>query len=160
MKQARFIEVSAEVRYWEDAYLNGEEDADGKIPLRNGILWEPVIDLENGKVQNWPEGTAADVHYKVCDQGEYWLLSESKQRIAKWNGYYVPDKILCVGDEGYGDYIIFEVGVDGFIIGWNKPILDAEQWVCIGPDFHTEDATHANTNSTHLNPQSLKKEST
>jgi len=137
MKQARFIEVSAEVRYWEDTYLNGNEDADGKIPLRNGILWRPVIDLDNGMVQNWTAGTAADVHYKVCDQGEYWLLDENKQRLAKWKGSYVPDKILCVGDEGYGDYIIFRVGFDGIIIGWTKPILDTEKW----SDFNNEDMT-------------------
>lgn len=128
MEQARFIEVSAEVRYWEDAYLNGEEDAEGKIPLRNGVLWEPVIELETGQVQNWPEGVTADVHYKVCDQGEYWLLGAAKQRLAKWKGCYVPNDILCVGDNGYGDYIIFKVGGDSAVIGWKKPSLDAEQW--------------------------------
>lgn len=128
MEQAKFIEVSAEVRYWEDAYLNGEEDTGGKIPLRNGALWEPVIELATGQVQNWPEGVEADIHYKVCDAGEYWLQNEAGERIGKWKGYYVPNDFLCIGDNGYGDYIIFKVGGDGKIIGWEKPCIDSEEW--------------------------------
>lgn len=131
MERARFIAVSAEVRYWEDAYLNGDEDADGNVPLRNGVLWEPVIDLETGKVQDWPDGVTADVHYKVCDQGEYWLLDADKKRIAKWRGYYVPDDFLCVGDKGYGDYIILTIGGDGVVMGWEKPSIDTEKWALI-----------------------------
>lgn len=130
MKNAKFIEVSAEVRYWEDAYVNSKEDVNGEIPLRNGILWEPVIDLENGKVQNWTDGVFASIHYKVCDQGQYWLLDENKQRIAKWKSHYVPDDILCVGDEGYGDYIIFQVDATGKIVNWEKPVLLEKQWIC------------------------------
>lgn len=44
MQNARYIEVAAEVRYWEDATLNGEEDTDGQVPLRRGALWVPVIE--------------------------------------------------------------------------------------------------------------------
>jgi hypothetical protein len=129
MEQAQFIEVSAGVRYWDDATLNGQEDTEGNVPLRNGENWEPVIDLTTGRILNWPEGVSASIHYKVCDAGEYWLLDAAKQRIAKWKGYYVPDDILCVGDNGYGDYIIFKVGSDGVVVGWSKPGIDPEQWV-------------------------------
>lgn len=129
ISQARFIEVSAEVRYWEDAYINGAEDTEGKIPLRAGKVWAPVIELATGRVLDWPQGIAADIHYKACDAGEYWLQNEARQRIAKWGGYYVPDSILCVGDQGYGDYIIFKIGADGVIEGWKQPPLDADEWV-------------------------------
>lgn len=128
MDKAQFVEVSAEVRYWEDADLNGTTDVEGKIPLRRGDLWEPVIELATGRVLNWPDGTAADIHYKVCDAGEYWLLDESKSRIAKWRGYYVPNDFLCVGDNGYGDYIIFKIGEDGLIAGWRPPYVDEDEW--------------------------------
>lgn len=127
MKEARFIEVDAGVRYWEDAKLNGEWDNDGEIPLRDGERWKPVIDIVTGHIANWPEGTEADVHYKVCDDGEYWLQDESGKRIAKLRSYYVPD-ILCVGDNGYGDYIIFKVGSDGRVIDWKQPGIDPDQW--------------------------------
>jgi hypothetical protein len=128
MQQAQFIEVSAGVRYWEDARLNGQEDTEGKVPLRNGDRWTPVIDLEGGQIQDWPQGVIADIHYKVCDDGDYWLLDSSKVRLAKWRGYYVPDSLLCVNDKGFGDYIIFKVTSDGRILNWKKPHLNPDQW--------------------------------
>jgi hypothetical protein len=128
MQHARYIEVDAEVRYWEDAHVNGKEDTDGRIPLRVGECWRPVIDLENGRVIGWPEGMTADVHYKVCDAGLYWLQDDSGKRIAKYGSSYVPSRFLCVGDNGYGDYIILKIGADGLITGWKKPTVDPEQW--------------------------------
>ena len=127
-EHARFIEVDAGVRYWEDAYLNGKEDINGKIPLRNSDAWQPIIELATGRVLNWPQGLEADIHYKICDAGEYWLLDESKVRIAKWRGYYVPNDFLCVDDNGYGDYIIFKIGGDGLITGWQAPSVDVDEW--------------------------------
>lgn len=121
---AKYIEVSAEVRYWEDAEVNGVEDTDGSLmPFRRGDLWCPTIRLSDGAIMGWPEGTTALVHYKVCDQGDYWLLDHDQNRIAKYQGDYVPDKFLCHGDEGYGDYIIFNVAEDGKIIDWNEPTI-------------------------------------
>lgn len=122
-----YIAVSAEVRYWEDATINGQEDVDGTlVPLRQGDCWCPVIRLSDGVVMDWPEGVTADVHYKVCDQGEYWLLDESRQRVAKWGSYYVPDDFLC-GGKGYGDYIILKIDAGGVIKGWRPPTFE---WVC------------------------------
>ncbi|SEG16403.1 hypothetical protein [Marinobacterium lutimaris] len=129
MENAKFIEVSAAVRYWDDALVNGKEDTDGSlIPFTNGDLWEPVIDLEAGKIQSWPQGTEADIHYKVCDAGEYWLLDADKKRIAKWLSDYVPNKYLCHGDNGYGDYIILKVTEDGNIEDFEKPDFHADEW--------------------------------
>ena len=127
---AIYIEVSAAVRYWEDATVNGQEDTDGKlIPLTQGSYWVPVIRLADGQIMNWPKGTTADVHYKVCDQGEYWLSIDGR-RIAKWAGHYVPNDFLCHGEDaqGFGDYIILEVGSDGIIAGYRRPTIGADQW--------------------------------
>jgi hypothetical protein len=121
--------VDAGVRYWEDAAVNGEEDSDGTlIPHRRGDRWRPAIELATGAILDWPTGTTADVHYKVCDDGEYWLTDETGKRLLKWKGYYVPDRFLCVGDTGYGDYIIFKVGPDGVIHGWKQPAIRSEEW--------------------------------
>ena len=80
--QATYVEVSAGVRYWEDATINGTTDTDGKLtPLRKGDNWEPVIRLADGMVMDWPQGTTADVHFKVCDAGEYWLLDDERKRV-------------------------------------------------------------------------------
>ena len=62
------LRVSAGVRYWEDASVNGVEDTDGTlIPFRKGDLWCPIIDLETGQIYDWPAGANAYIHYKVCD---------------------------------------------------------------------------------------------
>lgn len=114
---AKYLKVSAGVRYWEDATVDGREDTDGElIPLRNDDAWEPVIDLASGQILDWPAGVVADIHYKVCDDGSYWLLDEKMAVVAKYAGY-VPDCLSPQGN-GFGDYIILKVGADGGIEGW------------------------------------------
>lgn len=126
---AKYIAVQAGVRYWEDAVINGDEDTEGnKVPFRDGRFWRPVIRLEDGTITDWPIGMTADIYYKVCDDGEYWLLNEDGDRVAKWKCYYVPNDFLCHGDEGFGDYIIFKVQANGMIAGWHKPEIDKENW--------------------------------
>lgn len=129
LTDAAYIEVDARVRYWEDATVNGHADVDGKVPLRYGDCWKPVIRLSDGQISNWPACILADIHYKVCDEGLYWLLDAEGKRIASWKGHYVPDSILCVGENGFGDYIAFSVGGDGVIVGWQTPTIDASQWL-------------------------------
>lgn len=125
-----FLEISAEVRYWEDTSVNGVEDVDGAlIPMRVGKWWKPVINLKNGQIQNWPDGVVANVHYKVCDQGEYWILDDTGQRILKYKSDYAPDDYLSQIDCGYGDYIILEVDGKGFLKDWIEPLFKDEVWV-------------------------------
>lgn len=129
VKQVCYLEVDANVRYWEDATVNGVQDSDGKlIPCRSGNSWQPVIDLKTGNIQDWPKGITAKIHYKVCDAGVYYMLDESKKRVAKWGGHYVPDHFLSVGENGYGDYIILTVEEDGHIKNWPIPSFNDEDW--------------------------------
>lgn len=114
-----YIEVSAEVRYWEDAEINGVKDTQGTLtPFRKGDNWCPVIRLADGVLMDWPAGVEAFFHFKVCDAGEYWLLDGNRQRVAKWGGCYVPDEFLCPASNGYGDYIIMQVDTEGGINKW------------------------------------------
>jgi len=122
--------VSAEVRYWEDAEVNGVQDSEEGtlIPLKVGNLWKPTIELATGRVVGWPQGTTADIHYKVCDAGEYWLEDANGKRV-KWTGDYVPNNLLAIGGEGYGDYIILKISAEGIIEGWKTPqIIRLEDW--------------------------------
>jgi hypothetical protein len=121
--------VSAEVRYWEDAEINGTADTeDGTlIPLKVGNFWKPTIELETGCVMGWPQGTTAGIHYKVCDQGEYWLEDAAGKRL-KWKGAYVPNDLLAIDENGYGDYIILKISAEGIVEGWNVPTLNAADW--------------------------------
>lgn len=125
----KFLEVSAGVRYWDDASVNGVEDTDGTlIPLRAEDNWSPIIDLATGAVQNWPSGVTANIHYKVCDAGDYWLQDADGKRVAKWTGDYVPDRFLCQQGEGFGDYIVMKIDADGKIEDWTVPHVSIAQW--------------------------------
>lgn len=117
------LHVEADVRYWEDADVNGVEDTDGNlIPCREGDTWKPIIDLPTGKINNWKIGVKAEIHYKVCDAGSYFLKDEQGNTVASIENNYVP-RILCPKDSGYGDYIIMDVDENGMIKDW-QPILD------------------------------------
>ena len=124
-----YIEVSAQVRYWEDATINGQEDTEGTLmPFKRGDIWCPLIRLADGQVMDWPVGTVADIRFKVCDAGEYFLLDENKTRIAKWGGYYVPNDFLCYGDNGYGDYIIIKIDASGKVEKWEQEKQQYDNW--------------------------------
>lgn len=114
------------VRYWEDATVNGSSDDDGsRIPCRNGDNWCPTIELATGRIMNWPEGTTADIHYKVCDDGNYELLDKRRNVVKSIDGY-VPD-CMCPGGEGYGDYVIMTIGAGGVIANWRAALSDFER---------------------------------
>jgi hypothetical protein len=127
---ATHIDVEAGVRYWEDAAVNGVQEDDDAPTIfgAEGNTWKVRVRLADGRIEGWPEGMAASIHYKVCDEGEYWLSDDSGARVAKWKGYYVPNDFLCHGEEGFGDYIIMEVGPDGIIAGYEVPIIEPERW--------------------------------
>lgn len=124
LEQTPYLVVQAEARYWEDSRFNGVEDAHKRMPFIVGDTWNPVIDLREGKVHRWPEGAIADIHYKVCDAGQYYLADKDLNLTHKWTGDYVPDEFLCHGDDGYGDYIIMRIGIDGKIENWRCPEID------------------------------------
>lgn len=116
------LHVLAGVRYWIDATVNGVEDVTGElIPCRNGDSWEPVIDLESGRISNWEIGKTADIHYKVCDDGKY-LLKDAEGNIVVSLDGYVPIMMDPDGG-GYGDYIIMRIDENGVIANW-KPDLE------------------------------------
>lgn len=117
------LKVLAEVRYWEDATVNGVEDEDGSlIPCKNGDTWSPEIDIDSGKIMNWEIGKKAEIHYKVCDQCGWELRDESGVVLSAEDGY-VPDT-LCPKDSGYGDYIIMDVDENGNIADWKFDVND------------------------------------
>ena len=134
-RDVKYLRARCGVRYWEDATVNGERDNDGsRIPCREGTAedndglgggeWCPVIDLGTGRIEGWPEGTAASVHYKVCDQGTYDLLDERRAVVKSIDGY-VP-RMMCPGDNGCGDYVIMNIGPDGVIEHWRVDLAAFE----------------------------------
>jgi len=125
--EVKYLQVDAQVRYWEDAVINGEpsDESGSLVPFRDGDAWRPMIDIDTGTVIDWPEGTLASIHFKVCDAGVYTLLDADKQEVVKKDGY-VPD-ILCPGGSGYGDYIIMVIDGSGRIANWRIDLDDFTQ---------------------------------
>lgn len=116
-----------EVRYWEDAVVNGEQDSETapRIPFAEGDTWRLLIDLSTGKISNWPQGTTASVHYKVCDAGVYRILSAAGEEVAELAGY-VP-AMLSPERDGFGDYVIMDIDESGLIAGWKADLSYFEQ---------------------------------
>jgi len=117
------LKIRAGVRYWEDGTVNGQEDINGDlIPFRDGDYWCPTIDLYSGTVRDWPIGTTADVHYKICDDGYYYLLDDKGEQVFSIEQDYVPNKLIP-GD--YGDYIVMNIDETGKITNWpDNPSLE------------------------------------
>ena len=126
--EALKLYVEARVRYWEDAKVNGVKDSDGDlIPCREGDAWRPCIDLRTGRIEGWPAGTVADIHYKVCDEGTYWLAC-SDGSVLDWATAYVPLDLLTREQYPSNDYIVLKVDAEGAIDGWQPPRLAGEDW--------------------------------
>ena len=121
-KEVSILSVSVEPRYWEDSTVNGIEDEGGLlIPCREEDLWCPEINLETGVILNWKQGIKANIHYKVCDAGEYILINKYGVPIKEIEGY-VPS-IMCPENGGYGDYIIMNIDENGQIENWDNSDL-------------------------------------
>ena len=117
----KYLRADMGVRYWEDASVNGvDEGDDPTVPLAAGDSWRLDIELETGKVMNWPAGVTASTHYKVCDAGIYQLLDAQAVKVAEKDGY-VPSMLAPCG-EGYGDYVILTIDGDGIIKDWKADL--------------------------------------
>lgn len=122
--EVKFVKVHAGARYWEDSTVNGVEDTNGKlIPFREGDYWCPVIDIDSGKIIGWPQGTTAEIHYKVCDDGSYYLLDADGNTVLSIEDNYVPN-CLIPGEDG--DYIIMSIDETGLIEEWSPSFIDFE----------------------------------
>lgn len=122
----KYIRANVEPRYWEDSDVNDVEDGSGALmPFRKGDMWDITIELDSGVIENWPIGTTATVHYKVCDAGHYYLLDAEKNVVKEIDGY-VP-KIMCPGGNGYGDYIIMDIAASGLIDKWRVQLDEFDE---------------------------------
>lgn len=88
------------------------------FPLKQTTLWKATIEVDTGRILNWPEGVEAkySMHEKVRDAGIYELLDAHGAGLAII-GDYVPNR--CIPGE-FGDYIEMEIE-NGAIKNWRKP---------------------------------------
>jgi len=120
--ELKTLVVKAGVRYYEDATVNGVEDTEGDlIPCKQGELWCPIIDIDSGVITNWKQGVKAEVHYKVCDAGSYYLQDTEGNTVLSIEQDYVP-KMMCPKESGYGDYIIMDIDENGKIANFRQTL--------------------------------------
>lgn len=142
----RYLKASMGVRYWVDCEYskdNGQtwekdfedttEESDRvreelpcvvkkDIGYGSCYYWEIIIDLNDGKILNWPKGFCLNTHFKVCDDGEYVFLDDEQNEVVnitkEYKQYYVPH-FLALEDSGYGDYVYIDINGDGKINKFN-----------------------------------------
>lgn len=93
-----------------------EEDIPNDFPLRSGNVWSARIEIDTGRIIDWPDGKDAELYLKVCDEGVY-ELRNANGRVAILEGTYVPHGVIP-GE--YGDYVSLNIASDGVITNWPK----------------------------------------
>ena len=105
-----YVRISVAVKY-------DEEDIPNDFPFRKGDQWDIIVDIETGKIVDWPEGVEHDLHMKVTDSGSYWFLDAAKLPVGWIDEDYVPNDVV---PGSYGDYIEMQIAGDGTITNWPK----------------------------------------
>ena len=112
--QAKYLQVTVPIRF-------DEEDIPNDFPCRKADIWEIVIDLDNGFIEDWESIGDDEVFLKVSDSGKYRLLDESKNEIVSISDY-VPECLMIEDDDP--DYISINIREDGYIKGWDAQHKD------------------------------------
>jgi hypothetical protein len=108
------LKVEIAVRY-------GEEDIPNNFPLRKGDMWNATIDIDEGRVIDWPKGQKGYLNMKVSDEGTYMLYDANGTIVKALEQDYVPNKLL---PGKYGDYIELCINENGLITNWySQPSL-------------------------------------
>ncbi len=110
----------------EDEVCNGDcYEGDGRLPesfkVKDGD-YTIYIDVETGKIANWPEGLVVDAYFKPRDGGSYALLDKTREVICAAINEYVPS--CCGWGEGGGDYLELKVSGDGSVAGFSTAFID------------------------------------
>lgn len=80
------------------------------------------IDIDSGKVTNWPKNCPVDFHdIKIVDTGHYGLMDDNADTIVGYSGY-VP---ACLGG---GDYLEFEIDENSYIVDWSFGQEDCDEF--------------------------------
>lgn len=111
-----YLSVSVIPRYWE------ELDDNGSFPMKYDEYWRINIEVDTGKILDWPKGETASIYFKVCDCCWVDVVDADGITILEYNGY-VPN-ILCPKEPGFGDYVIMDINSEGIIQKWNVDEID------------------------------------
>ena len=108
--EVAWVRVNVPVRY-------EDEDMPFDFPFRHGDVWEVDIEMDTGRINNWPGGVGREIYMKVVDQGTYTLYGPHMEVIGRIEEDYVPHGVIP-GE--FGDYLHFKIDEDGRITNWPK----------------------------------------
>ncbi len=94
-----------------------EEEIPNDFPFRKGDLWTVLVEMDTGKILNWPKGRAAKIHLTVKDGGKYTLYGPDREVLAKRDGDYVPHDVV---PGQYGDTVELDIAECGTIRNWPR----------------------------------------
>lgn len=106
--EVKYCQLNVSVRY-------EDEDMPYDFPFRDGDMWNPLIDIDKGKIVDYEYDQTWKLHMKVTDSGSYYLLDKNKEVLLKIEDDYVPNKLI---PGSYGDYIELDIATDGTITNW------------------------------------------
>lgn len=108
--EVKYVQLEVPVKY-------DDEDMPFDFPFRDGDIWSPLIDIDNGKIIDYEYSERWPLHMKITDGGSYYLLDENKELLLKIEDDYVPNRLI---PGSYGDYIEMNILPDGKIENWYK----------------------------------------
>ena len=144
LRRPKYVRFTKEIDYWLDMVdLNGKiydvmeyDDAwndlrkDFPSLVNNEDEIELLINIENGHIENWPDGKTGNFcTVKIVDTGHYELLDVAQRKLRVLDGY-VPE-FLSIECNGYGDYLEFVVDTKGYIRNWkfgDDELKETETW--------------------------------
>lgn len=100
---------------------HGNEAIPDDFPLRTKTItnkrdiWKATIEVETGKILEWPQGREEYMYMKVVDGGVYKLIDWHGREVGSLVGDYVPHG-LVPGE--YGDYVELHINEKGIITNW------------------------------------------
>lgn len=107
--EVKEIAMNLAVRY-------GDEDIPNDFPGRKGDTLNLRVEIDTGKIKDFPETLETEISMKVCDEGTYVLLDAQGNQVRALEGEYVPHG-LVPGE--YGDYVNLKIK-NGIITNWPK----------------------------------------
>lgn len=106
----KIVNIMAAVNY-------GEEEIPNDFPGRSGDIWKAEIEIETGKIRNWPAGRSEKMHLTVKDCGTYVLINAEGKAVARRDADYVPHGVV---PGNYGDVIRLDIAEDGTVTNWPR----------------------------------------
>lgn len=89
----------------------------------DGKTWQPIIDVKDLKILNWPKDIEAFVHYKVCNECEITCCDKDGFPLCNYEGY-VPELLQYADEFKDGDYIVMEIDKEGKLKNFPKEKID------------------------------------